>query len=63
MRMAGLKLKLPRCVFASPSVKCLGYIVSEQGVAPDPDNIACIVSIVLGSGESNKGYEFGSLYM
>lgn len=45
MRMAGLELNLLKCVFATPSVKCLGYIVSKQRGAPDPDKIACIVSM------------------
>jgi hypothetical protein len=37
MRTSGLKLKLPKCVFAAPSVKCLGFIILEHGVKPDPD--------------------------
>lgn len=45
MRTSGLKLKLPKCVFAAPSVKCLGFIVSEQGVEPDPEKISCNVNL------------------
>ncbi len=45
MRDSGLKLKLPKCVFAAPSVKCLGFVVSKHGVEPDPDKISCILEL------------------
>ena len=39
---AGLKLKPSKCVFFAPKVSFLGHIVSQDGVSPDPDNIAKI---------------------
>ena len=39
---AGLKLKLSKCVFFAPKVSFLGHIVSQDGVSPDPNNIAKI---------------------
>ena len=45
MRHAGLKLKLPKCIFAAPSVHCLGYVVSEQGVTTNPDRVKPILRL------------------
>lgn len=45
IRLAGLKLKLPKCIFSAPSVKCLGNIVSEEGVTVDPEKVSAIVSL------------------
>ena len=39
MRHARLKLKLPKCICAARSVHSLGYVVSEQGVATNPDRV------------------------
>ena len=41
---AGLKLKPSKCVFFAPKVSFLGHIVSQDGVSPDPDNIAKIAN-------------------
>ena len=41
---AGLKLKPNKCVFFAPKVSFLGHIVSQDGVSPDPDNIAKIAN-------------------
>ena len=41
---AGLKLKPSKCVFFSPRVPLMGHIMSNDGVSPDPDNIAKIVN-------------------
>ena len=40
----GLKLKPSKCVFLAPKVSFLGHIMSEDGVSPDPDNIAKIAN-------------------
>ena len=39
---AGLKCKLSKCSFGGDSVKCLGQLVSEQGVTIDDDKIQAI---------------------
>ena len=41
---AGLMWKPSRCVFFAPKVSFLGHIVSQDGVSPDPDNIAKIAN-------------------
>ena len=41
---AGLKLKPNKCIFFAPKVSFLGHIVSQDGVSPDPDNIAKIAN-------------------
>ena len=41
---AGLKLKPSKCVFLALKVSFLGHIMSQDGVSPDPDNIAKIVN-------------------
>lgn len=45
MRHARLKLILSKCIFAAPSVHCLGYVVSEQGVATNPDRVEAILRL------------------
>ena len=45
VRAAHVKLKLPKCIFGAPSVKCLGSIVSEEGVAPDPEKISAMLDV------------------
>ena len=41
---AGLKLKHSECIFFASKVSFLGHIVSQDGVSPDPDNIAKIAN-------------------
>ena len=41
---AGLKLKPSKSIFFAPNVSFLGHIVSQDGVSPDPGNIAKIAS-------------------
>ncbi len=45
MRDIGLRLKLPKCMFAAPAVKCVGYIVNEQGVTTNPEGGAAILEL------------------
>ena len=40
---AGLKLKLSKCFFAENELKVLGHVVSELGIAVDPDKIRAVV--------------------
>ena len=43
-REAGLKLKPEKCTFYQKEVKFLGYLVSAEGVEPDPENISKVVT-------------------
>ncbi len=45
LERAGLKLRVSKCAFACQSIKCLGHIIDEQGLHPDPDKISSISSI------------------
>ena len=40
-----LKLNVEKCVFAAPSVKVLGHIVSSSGILPDSEKLAAIQSM------------------
>ena len=42
---AGLKLNPDKCVFASDEVNYLGFIVSTEGITPDPDKVKAINDI------------------
>lgn len=37
--------KLPKRIFAAPSVNCLGYVVSEQGVTTNLDRVDAILKL------------------
>ena len=39
---AGLTVKQEKCIFFAKSVKYLGYIIDEQGIKTDPDEIKSI---------------------
>ena len=40
----GLKLSLDKCTFVQPSVKCLGHVVSAEGVRPDPGKLSAVTA-------------------
>jgi hypothetical protein len=42
LRAAGLTIKLSKCWFAKESVKFLGFIVSREGLLPDPEKVKSI---------------------
>ncbi|MEL7308646.1 MAG: reverse transcriptase family protein, partial [Pseudomonadota bacterium] len=42
-RKAGMKLSPSKCVFSKTQIKYLGHIISEKGIATDPDKIKSIV--------------------
>ena len=42
---AGLKLNPKKCDFCKKSVELLGYIVSDQGIAPQPEKTEAIVQL------------------
>ncbi len=39
---AGLKLKLVKCSFLATCLRILGYIVSQEGLSPDPVKISAV---------------------
>ena len=41
---AGLKLKPAKCLFFSDRVTFLGYVITKEGILPDPDNLAKIAN-------------------
>lgn len=40
-----MRVKLTKCVFASPQVTYLGHSISQQGVTPDPSKVAAVQQI------------------
>ena len=42
LQKAGLKLKMSKCNFLMKEVHYLGHILSEKGIAPDPDKVRAI---------------------
>lgn len=45
LQQAGLKASLKKCKFAVPSVKFLGFLISQNGKQPDPAKIEAILRI------------------
>ena len=41
---AGLRLKPSKCHFALPQVQYLGYLISKDGVQPDPSKVEAVTS-------------------
>ena len=42
LRSAGLRLKLNKCLFAGSRVVYLGFVVSREGIAPDPQKVEAV---------------------
>lgn len=47
LREANLKISLDKCEFLKHSIKYLGYLVTNQGLRPDPDKVSAIQRIKL----------------
>ncbi|ROT76340.1 hypothetical protein C7M84_005068 [Penaeus vannamei] len=45
VEQAGFKLNLNKCQFAVQKLKLLGFVVSTNGVTPDPDKVTAIASM------------------
>lgn len=41
-RKAGMKLRLPKCSFLQTSLNVLGYVVSGDGLSPDPAKVSAV---------------------
>ena len=44
LKEAGLRLKLSKCHFAKNQINYLGHVISDQGVAPDPNKTSSIAN-------------------
>ena len=44
LRQAGLKLSPKKCHFMQRKIKCLGHIISEEGISCDPDKTSAVAS-------------------
>ena len=42
LKKTGLKLCLSKCKLFQTQIKYMGHIISEKGVAVDPDKISCV---------------------
>ena len=42
LRSAGMKIKLSKCHFGATSLHILGHVVSEKGIAADPDKLRAV---------------------
>lgn len=42
LKEAGFKLNVDKCSFAMDNIKLLGFVISAEGVAPDPDKVKAI---------------------
>ena len=42
LRQNGLKLKPSKCCFFQHRIKYLGHVISDEGVATDPDKITAV---------------------
>ena len=45
LEKVGLKCKIDKCKFAVPEVEYLGYIITREGVKPDPKKIRAILDL------------------
>ena len=42
LRHTGLTVKESKCTFSEPRIKLLGYVVSGEGISPDPDKTSAL---------------------
>jgi transposase InsO family protein len=42
LREHKIYMKPSKCTFATDTIKFLGYVLSPNGISPDPDNVACV---------------------
>ena len=44
---AGLKCKIDKCLFCQPEIEYLGYIITKEGVKPQPKKVQAILDMQL----------------
>ena len=42
---AGLKCKIDKCLFCEPEIEYLGYIITKEGVKPQPKKVQAIIDM------------------
>ena len=64
MLAIGLKLKLQKCIFAAAAsrLKCLGSVVSEAGVHPDPEKVVTMQDMPAPQGVPGSDASWEILY-
>lgn len=45
LHKAGLKCKIDKCMFAQPEIEYLGYIITKEGVKPNPNKVQAIIDL------------------
>ena len=45
LHKAGLKCKIDKCMFAKPEIEYLGYIITKEGVKPNPNKVQAIIDL------------------
>ena len=45
LRAAGLKVNSPKCSFGLKEIPYLGYVITREGVKPDPNKVQGIMDI------------------
>lgn len=60
----GLMIKLSKCIFLVRSITFLGFMLSDKGIAPDPDNVKPIVGMqrVVDKKQLSRFVNFASFY-
>ena len=42
---AGLKCKIDKCLFCQPEIEYLGYIITKEGIKPQPKKVQAILDM------------------
>ena len=45
LQSAGIECKIDRCKFSVPKVEYLGYIITREGIKPDPRKTESVINI------------------
>ena len=60
----GLFIKLAKCIFLVRSIHFLGFVVSEKGISPDPENVEAVMKIdhIIDKKHLSRFVNFASFY-
>ncbi|XP_025104583.1 uncharacterized protein K02A2.6-like [Pomacea canaliculata] len=56
LRIFKLKLDPDKCIFATTEVRHLGYLVSAEGIRPDPEKIEVLTKPILGIADQSQPF-------